>query len=352
MSENANELKKALAENGNFDAAKAARDAVEATSYFDARLRRGARYTWLNLIIAVALLEFAFLGFGLTFSTKAIVGFAMMVVVTVVLIVRFAIGHEIANTKISLLRETKLLRLEHLGLPADQAVAPPRKVARTSTSLWRVLSLRENAAWIVIMAAVAFASAFFTVRLIEAGLTMTEESDVTLSPDGSASQVSKVSYRYENGFLPLTSLTLGTGDGPWAITRWLDGQGRELPISVATIGQNRQYTVQLAEPIMPGDRVNYTTTTEMAEWAARKGETWTYHEGRSWGGKGRKFFLETTRLPRGAEIVSVEPKPAQQLVRDGLPTVRFQAVVDQEHDLAYTIQYRLPKENGTHGKAK
>ena len=180
---------------------------------------------------------------------------------------------------------------------------------------------------------------------------MTEESQVTLLADGSKSTVSKVSYRNPAGLFPTTSLSLWTGDGPFAITQWLDGRGRELPISVSTIGGNRQYTVQLAEPIMPGDRVNYTTTTEMAEWAARKGETWTYHEGRSWGGKGRKFFLETTRLPRGAEIVSVEPKPAQQLVRDGLPTVRFQAVVDQDHELVYTIQYRLPKESGTHGKA-
>jgi hypothetical protein len=187
---------------------------------------------------------------------------------------------------------------------------------------------------------------------MNAGLTMTEESQVTLLADGSKSTVSKVSYRNPAGLFPTTSLSLWTGDGPFAITQWLDGQGRELPISVATIGGNRQYTVQLAEPIMPGDQVSYTTTTEAAKMARKQGETWTYHGGQKWGGKGQKFFLETVQLPRGAEIVSVEPKPAQQLVRDGLATVRFQAVVDQEHELAYTIQYRLPKENGTEKTGK
>ncbi|MGA2031859.1 MAG: hypothetical protein ABSG68_06365 [Thermoguttaceae bacterium] len=352
MSEATNELKKALAENGNFDAAKADRDVIEASSYFDSQLRRGARFTFLSLIIVVAVLEFAFIGFFLTFSTKALVGFATLLVVTVVLIVRFAIGHEITNTKISLLREIKLLRLEHLGLPADQTITPPRKAAPTGTSLWRVLSLRENTAWLLAAILVAVVSAHFTLQLMNRGMTMTEESQVTLLADGSKSTVSKVSYRNPAGLFPTTSLSLWTGDGPFAITQWLDGRGRELPISVSTIGGNRKYTVQLAEPIMPGDQVNYTTTTEAAKMATRQGETWTYHGGQKWTGKGQKFFLETVQLPQGAEIVCVEPKPAQQFLRDGLPTVRFQTVVDQGHELAYTIQYRLPKETGTQKAAK
>jgi hypothetical protein len=193
---------------------------------------------------------------------------------------------------------------------------------------------------------VAAVSDYLTIRLVTSGTAMTEESHVTLLPDGSSSTVSKVSYRYE-GILPTTSLTLWTGNGPCAITQWIDGQGRDLPIHVSTVGENRQYTVQLAEPIMPGDRVAYTTTTESAKMATKEGETWTYHWGQKWGGTGRKFFLETVELPRGAEIVSVEPKPAERRVRDAVPTVRFQAIVDQDHPLEYTVRYRLAKENGT-----
>ncbi len=346
MSENANELKKALAENGNFDAAKADRDAVEASSYFDSQFRRAARITWLSLIIVIAVLEFAFVGFLLTFSTKAIVGFAILLLVTVVLIGVFSIQHEITNTKISLLREIKLLRLEHLGLPTDQAIAPARKAAPISTSLWHVLSLRENMAWLLALILVATVSYYFTFQLMAWGTTMTDESQVTLLPDGSGSAVNKVSYRYQ-GFFPMTSSSLLTGDESYTITQWLDSKGRELPISVSTIDGERRFTVQFAEPVMPGDQVNYTTTADRPKMATKQGETWTYYGGQKWGGKGQKFFLETVRLPQGAEIVSVEPKPAQQFVRDGLPTVRFQTIVDQDNELKYIIQYRLPNENGT-----
>ncbi|MGA2796457.1 MAG: hypothetical protein ABSE63_02645 [Thermoguttaceae bacterium] len=346
MSENANELKKALVENGNIDAKKADRDATEANSYFDSQLRRGARVMWLSSIVVIALFEFAFVGFILTFSTKAIVGFAILLVITIVCIGIFSIDQRITNTKISLLREIKLLRLEHLRLPIDQTVAPARKAALTGTSIWQVLSPRENMAWFVTLILVALASNLLTFRLMAWGISITDESQVMLLADGSGSAVNKVSYRYQ-GFLPITSTTLLSGDSSYAITQWLDGQGRDLPISVSTVGGQQRFTVQFAEPIMPGDQVNYTTTAERPKMATKQGETWTYQGGQKWGGKGQKFFLETIRLPRGAEIVSVEPKPAQQFVRDGQQTVRYQAIIDQDHELEYAIQYRLPKEDGT-----
>jgi hypothetical protein len=97
---------------------------------------------------------------------------------------------------------------------------------------------------------------------------------------------------------------------------------------------------------MPGDHVSYTTTAEQPNMATRDGETWTFHGGQKWGGEGRKYFLETIRLPQGAQIVSVEPKPSHQSVQDGSEVLRFQTTVDQDHELRYTIQYRLPEENG------
>jgi hypothetical protein len=345
MSENADELKKALAENANFDATKADRDVSEANDYFDSRLRRAARITWLSLVIVTAVLEFAIVGFLLTFSTKAIVGFAVLLVISIVLIGVFAIDQRITNTKINLLREIKLLRLEHLGLPTDQTIAP-RRPASTGTCLWQVLSLRENVAWFLALMLVAAVSNYFTMQVMDWGLTTTDESQVTLLPDGSGSAVHKVSSRYR-GVFPLTSFSLWSSDSSYTITQWLDGQGRELPVSVSSVGANRKFTAQFIEPVMPGERFSYTTTAERAEMAKKQGETWTYRGGWKLGGRGQEYVSETIRLPRGAEIVSVEPKPAQQFVRDGLPTVRLQAIVDQDHQLEYTIQYRLPKENGT-----
>ena len=50
-------------------------------------------------------------------------------------------------------------------------------------------------------------------------------------------------------------------------------------------------------------------------------------------------------LGKGAELVSVDPKPAQQFVRDGLLIVRFQAIRDCNQRFEHKIQYRLPKES-------
>jgi hypothetical protein len=351
MSEDTNELKKILAENGNFDAEKADRDVDAANSIFDSQLKRGARITLCCYLFVIALLEFAFVGFVLTFSTKALVGFAILLVITIVLIVLFSIQFEISNTKLSLLREIKLLRLERMGMPSDQTIAPIQKTTPTGASLWHVLSLRENMTWFVALILLALAVNYSTVRLMDWGLRLTEESQVTLLADGSGTVVNKVSYRYQ-GFWPMTSYSLLSGDPSYTIKQWLDGQGRDLPVSVSTVDGNRQFSVQFAEPIMPGDQVNYTTTAERRNMATKQGNTWTYQGGQKWGGKGQKFYLETIRLPPSAEIVSVEPKPAQQFVRDGQQTVRYQAIVDQDHELVYTIQYRLSKENGAQEASK
>jgi hypothetical protein len=344
MSEHEDELKRALAENGPLDAGKATRDADEANAYFDAQLKRDARLNfWCRMIFAAALLEFAAIGFILTFSVKAMIGFAVLLLVAVVLICVFSIQYLVVNTKLNLLREIKLLRLERLGLPSDATTVQARRAGLSSMRTWRVLSLRESLAWLAGLLVVSGVVAYSTAQLMAWGLLMTEESVVSVLPDGSTKTESNVAYRYQ-GFLPLATLSLWTGDGPYAITRWLDGQGRDLPIRVATIGGNRRYTVQLAEPVMPGDQISYTTTTECGKMATKQGDTWTYHGGHKWAGKGQRYTLQTVQLPAEAEIVSVEPTPAQQLLLHGQSAVRFQAVVDEEHELAYAIKYRLPDE--------
>lgn len=341
MSEHGNELQKALAENGAFDVEQARRDAAEATSYFDAQLRRHARVTYLTFLVVVAVLEFAFIGFVLAFSTKALMGFSMLLVTTVVIITSVSLRHEVRGAMIGLLREVKLLRLERLGLPVEPTVTPARQALARSASPWRILSRRESVAWFIGLILVAVVSSQLTLWLMTAGMSMTDESRVTLAPDGTGVAVHKVSYRYQ-GFLPLTSASLWSGAPTYAITQWLDAEGRDLPISIETIDGQRRFTVQFVEPVMPGDRVSYTTTATWPKMATHDGDTWTYHGGQKWGGAGRKYFLETIRLPTGAEIISVEPKPNQQSHEDGHNILRFQAVVDEAHELSYTITYRVP----------
>ncbi len=131
MSEQENELKKALAENGDFDAEKASDDANQARRWFDSRLKWSGRIAWMRIILVVVVFEFAFMNFSVVvISTRAMIGYAAMMVITIVLVGTIAVQSWIAGTKISLLKEIKLLRLECLGRPAGQ-------VARNCCIIWK-----------------------------------------------------------------------------------------------------------------------------------------------------------------------------------------------------------------------
>jgi hypothetical protein len=349
MSEPEDKLKKALAENGNFDAETAKRVAAEAGALLDRRLKWLARITWLRTLIVIAVGEVGFIGLFMTFSTKGMIGFAVLLLFAIVALCVIDLQYRITNTKVSLLKEIKLLRLEYLGRPTGQAAAPARETVSVTTNLWRTppLSLREDAAWYVTLILVAAASALCMFRLMGGEGTLTHESEVKLSPDGSGTEVTKISYHYY-GLSPMTSANIWSGVGPSKFTRWIDSRGRELPMNVSTNEKNKQYTVQLVEPVMPGDEVRETLFAESPKMAEKEGDLWIYR-GRWEFGHEKNSYLETVQLPKGAEIVSVDPEPVQQSVQDALPTVRFQAIRSRNEIFTYTIQYRLPKAS-THSK--
>ena len=103
MSEQENELEKALAKNGGFDAEKAKRLGLDLVPWFDASLKRAARKTWLVKIVGAVVFEFAFIGFCYSFGMKSLIGYATLLVVVFIAAGIWAVGHAITNTKISLL---------------------------------------------------------------------------------------------------------------------------------------------------------------------------------------------------------------------------------------------------------
>jgi len=345
MNEHENELKKALAENGSFDPETAKRVAAEAGAWFDRRLRWMARLDLLRLMFCLALWEIGVAGLVLAVSTKAMLVCAVVVVLATVGLVGVSVQSRITNAKLALLKEIKLLRLERLGCPTDRAVAPPWETVPTGVTLWRTLSRWESAAWFTALILVAAVSFVFTCRLMGWEGALTNESRVKLSADGSGTEVSKTFYQYI-GLFPMTSASMWTGQGPYKFTRWLDNRGRELPMSRETIGKNVRYTVQLVEPVMPGDEFSETLAAESPKMAEKKGDLWTYRGGPQFGHQ-KNYYSVTVQLPKGAEIVSVDPQPAEQIIQDSLPTVRFQAIRGQNEKFTHSIQYRLPAGDGS-----
>ena len=165
MSDQENELKKALAENGNFDADKASNDANRASRWFDSRLKWSGRISWMRLILVVVVFEFAFVKFYGAASTRAMIGYAAMMVITIVLVGAIGVQSWVASAKISVLKEIKLLRLECLGRPIEQVASSALGAFPMMGSTRRALSLREWIAWLLVLMVVAGASAFVTQRL-------------------------------------------------------------------------------------------------------------------------------------------------------------------------------------------
>jgi hypothetical protein len=351
MSKPEDQLENALVADGNFDAERARRAAAEAGSWFDSRMRWAARVMLLRAVVLLAVCEFAVVSFCFAFSMKMMLGCALLLLVALGMLGFVAIRWVVADGKLGLLKEIKLLRLQQMGCPADSLAPPDRETVPTGVSPLRTLSRWEGTAWGVALAVVAIGSAYFTNWLMLSQGRLIHESHVTLTPDGAGSQVFKVSYPYL-GLSPLTSASTYTGAGTYAITQWIDDHGRELPLRVSTVDRNRRYTVEFVEPVMPSEQVSYTLKAMSPQMAEKQGDAWMYR-GDPMYGCGTNVFLATVDLPPGARIVYVDPPPARQSVSPaGLPRVVFQGTRGQNEKFVHTIVYRLPQPGGALNRTK
>ena len=141
-------------------AEKANRAAAEAGALFDRRLKWLARITWLRTLLFIAAVEVGLVGLLTAHNTKGMIGFAVLLLFGLLAICVTDLQYRITNTKVGLLKEIKLLRLEYLGQPTGQPAASPRESDSASTNLWRSLplSLGEDVAWYAAMILVATAS--------------------------------------------------------------------------------------------------------------------------------------------------------------------------------------------------
>jgi len=212
MNEHENELKKALAENGGFDAEKAENEASRARRWFDSRLKWSGRISWMRIILVVVAFEFAFTNFLVADSTRAMIGYAAMMAITIVLVGVIAVQSWVAGTKIGLLKEIKLLRLECLGQPTEQVALSDLGAFSMTASTRRALSVREYIAWFVALMVVAGASAFvtawFSARGWPAHMARFEGAPVTVeSPHLGAPIYYTIYIRMDHGVCKVSRIT-------------------------------------------------------------------------------------------------------------------------------------------------
>jgi hypothetical protein len=164
MSDHENELKKALAEDAPYDAEKAENEVNRARQWFDSRLKWSGRIAWMRIILVIVVFEFALASFFIAESTKAMIGYATMMIITMVVVGVIAVQSWVAGARIGLLREIKLLRLECLGRPTEPVAVTDPGAFSVTASRW-ALSVQELVAWFLTLIVVAAASAFLTAWL-------------------------------------------------------------------------------------------------------------------------------------------------------------------------------------------
>ncbi len=343
MSEPDKNLKKALAENGAFDPQRGDEQKKKTVDVFSARMRKVERLVWIWLILCVCLGLFAYLRFQSpsTTSTKALIGYAILILIAYESTILLKLAYWILNVKLSLLKEIKLLRLERSH--SEDRDAPIR--GRDLEAPLRSLSRRERTAWqLGLVGIVVLTVVYFTPMVYRAVWgrqlrpNLTHQGYVTLAADGSGTTVTETSWTNRD-VVPTVSSSFECGSQ--SENRWIDDRGRELPVTVSTENGRSRYTIRFIDPVMPGQPNTYKRVTEDPALATKEGDLWTCRA--DWGfGPQTYRYTETVKLPEGAEIVSVSPEPAKRFVRGNAPVLRIEVSLGRDEHFRYKVQYRLP----------
>ena len=342
MTDSDDNLKMALAQNGSFDREKAEKTGQTAVATFITKMKKVERYVWGYGIICKCVAIFAVLQLLHSTSTRGMIMNAVVALLMCEMIQMLKLWYWILNNKFSVLKEIKQLRAETsvlteaTGSPRlkDLVAEPVQGLSRWERRLWWY-------GYVVCVVLVFVVKMPDVQRVMVQEDTMVHNGYVTLAADGSSTTVTKTSSP-NRGVVPATSFPFEVPSG--STIRWVNDRGQELPVTVSTQDGRDRYTVSLIDPALPGERLTYKRIAKTPGLAVKEGDIWTCRA--DWG-FGPQFYRynETVMLPKGAEIVSVNPEPDHRFVTStGQPVLRYKADCGSNEHFTYTIQYRLPAE--------
>ena len=339
MSEHENELAKASAENGTFDPEKAKKLTADALSQFHTQLKKSERLLMASLLVCVVVMGIAWITLCSSSDTKIMITFGFVLFVAFETTVLMKLWYWVVNTRLTLLRELKRWELQTGTLPSVTA-ATPLEIEPPGPRHWHGLSRPERIAWLAaIMIGAGALFGYGALKQTEHAETTTLARYITLKPNGASTVVEDFAYlNWDLG--PRLSIHHVTDDLK-ATFRWLDDRGHEMPFRVSTEGGKRYYTVCLNKPMwLPREWLHFTRITESPTGAMRERNRWI-HEGEYVNGYPNNRYLVTIELPRGAKVVSTDPKAAQTMNFNRTPQVVLQAARKANERFHYQIQYEL-----------
>lgn len=342
MSEHDETLRKALEENARLRSEREETLREASSAEFAGRLRFAERiyaiYAIGCVVVGVAAINF-FL-FAPTYDMKTMIGCAVLILVIYETTVLMKLWFATAAMKMSVLKEVKLLRYEvaRLGqaVGVDQPAEPsPRYEPLQGASKW------ERRVWLAICVVVAMAtSSWSTQKFASETKSVVDKTTVTLDADGGATSVTEMEQPYHLLSFPSRQFPFYAPKD--CRVRFVDPQGEEIPIKVTETDGHTRHDVTLTDAVFVNGKMQYTRIIKSPKAATLADGVWTYKNDIMYSTQ-QNHFTVTVRLPRGAEVVSAEPKINFEVDEDGRTAVRFQGTRGRNEKFAYSIRYRIPE---------
>ncbi|HOW63902.1 MAG TPA: hypothetical protein P5186_00745 [Candidatus Paceibacterota bacterium] len=333
---------------GSFDAERAARLRTQAQDAFLARYRKIERITWIYLLGCLLVAWGCVRQFLAADDVRSWIVWSVLFILAFETTVLMKLWYWVVNTKLAVLREIKLLRLD-LALQRGAAEVLDDIARVESPAKAPGLSKGERYAWLGGLILVSLVCGIGVGRQVDrhyrAAGQMTAERVITVAADGAA----RVEATYElanTTSRALKDFTIYSGGAiintqsiPAEASPWTDGQGRKLAVrrEPDPRGPNRRDVIQLLDPVPPGQRFKLSNIFAVS--ARRENGDWVLALDQNWGYR-RNFYRDTLVLPPGAELVSAEPAPGSQEQRNGQTVLRFEAERGRGEKWICTVKYR------------
>jgi hypothetical protein len=169
--------------------------------------------------------------------------------------------------------------------------------------------------------------------------TLGIKQSTTLESDGRGT--TETLYSVPNtGLFPLETFSFYTGPRVSSVQTFEDLSGRKLRATTQPAEPNLHWTIQLAQPVLPGQRLFLKARREKPYLEMKEKNVWTYQDTETWGPAIQ--YRHEISLPKNAQVIAAEPTPVSQSVQNGRPVFTFEGARNNSRPFDVTIKYRLP----------
>ncbi|MBN1903023.1 hypothetical protein JW926_16995 [Candidatus Sumerlaeota bacterium] len=331
------QIKESLSSEGFLDPEKSRSLKKKSIEYYDRALKK-SEYTFVFLVVFCLLtIIIAWIRFTGSAYPKQQIFYGAVMTIGFLALVFIALLSFIINNRIGLLKEIKMIRLG-VEEDASQSLKHPLvgTYARAEYAFWAVGIIVS----LIILAQILFPG----FRSTRYGLHVNKH--VTIQYDGAASSVEHVSFPVI-GKKPLFGFSIDfTGSPDCMDWKWFDGKGRKLIKIIRQKDGKTEVEIDLFEPVMPGEWMYYRLESQCQDAVKRTENERSFEMEDLYGYpdcacQGKMNLAISVELPKGAQIISLEPDGAERTSIDNIPVIYFRTSKTDKKVKYLRIKFKL-----------